>query len=225
MSEPDKPFRRLWATLRAHLGLGRAEFAGPIDAPARLARFLDERASFVAQTSLYGYLQTRAGMRYPELFHDDPFVESINVAKWHLWLDCLSDLAVYTGSRVAHHTPDETPRIASMMVAVVDEVLAGAGTPAEAGSDYAAHAAQVRRRVADTDWLAVGPDEAAFTESPAGLVRWAPVKDELKALDAEIVRNSVRFRWQAVRRDFALYLDPAALLEAMRTQFVSRRPR
>jgi hypothetical protein len=73
----------------------------------------------------------------------------------------------------------------------------------------------VRDRVARTDWLAVGRDEAAFSESPAGLVRWAPVMDELKELDEEIVRNSIRFRWQEVRRDFARHLDAQAVLRAM----------
>jgi hypothetical protein len=69
--------------------------------------------------------------------------------------------------------------------------------------------------VARTNWLAVGKDEAAFTESPTGLVRWAPVMDELKELDEEIVRNSVRFRWQEVRRDFSRHLDSQAMLRAM----------
>ena len=58
-------------------------------------------------------------------------------------------------------------------------------------------------------------DDAAFTESPAGLVRWAPVMDELKELDEEIVRNSIRFRWQEVRREFARHLDSRKLLDAM----------
>jgi hypothetical protein len=217
--------RELWAMLRSYLGLARGALAGSIDSPDALARFLDERASFVAQTSLYGYLQARAGMRYPELFDDDPFIASINVAKWQLWLDCLSDIAVYAGSRLARHTPDETPRIGAMMVAVVEQVLARVGSPAEAGAEFAAHASRVRERVARTDWLAVGPEEAAFSESPAALVRWAPVKDELKVLDAEIVRNSVRFRWLGVRQDFAAQLEPRALLESMAAQFVSSRPR
>jgi hypothetical protein len=205
----------LWTTLRSYLGLGRDAAPEPIDSPEALARFIDKRASFVAQTSLYGYLRTRAGMRYPELFDDDPFVASINIAKWHVWLDCLSDLAVYAGSRLAQEAPREMPRVARMLVVLVDEVLATTGTPAEAGDGFAAHAERVRDRVARTDWLAVGKDEAAFTESPAGLVRWAPVMDELKALDEEIVRNSVRFRWQEVRRDFSRDLDSQALLRAM----------
>ena len=45
------------------------------------------------------------------------------------------------------------------------------------------------------------------------LVRWAPIMPELKELDAEIVMNSVRFRWQEVRRELRSTLDAAKLLE------------
>jgi hypothetical protein len=204
----------LWAAIRPHLGLGRGAALEPITTPAALGRFLDSRASFVAQTSLYGYLRTRAGMRYPELFEDDAFIASINIAKWQLWLDCLADLAVHAGSRLAQQAPRRVPDVAALMCSVTDEVLAHAATPPDAGPEFAAHAARVRDRVRRTDWLAVGTDEAAFTASPAGLVRWAPVLDELKQLDEEIVRNSVRFRWQQVRRDLALHLDVEAVLEA-----------
>lgn len=202
----------IWATIKSYFGLGRPIRPQPIDSLEALSRFLDERACFVSQTSLYGYLRTRAGQRYPELFENDPFVATINVAKWHLWLDCLSDISVYAGSRLAQLAPRELPRIARMVAEAVDGVLAKTGSPAEAGSEFAAHAERVRNRMARTDWLVVGPDEAAFTESPAALVRYAPVMDELKQLDDEIVRNSVRFRWQQVRRDFAQCLDPQALL-------------
>ena len=208
----------LWAMIRQYIGLGRGAAAQPIDSPEALAHFLEQRASFVAQTSLYGYLRTRAGMRYPELFTDDPFVVSINIAKWHVWLDCLSDLAVYAGSRLAQRAPRELPRVAQLMVATVDGILERTGSPAEAGDEFAAHAERVRNRVARTDWLAIGDGEAAFTASPPGLVRWAPVMDELKQLDEEIVLNSVRFRWQEVRREFVALLDHESLLGA------SRRP-
>ena len=201
----------LWSTFLQYFGLSRRP-PEPIDSPRALATYLNERASYMAQTSLYGYLRTRAGMRYPELFDDDPFVASINIAKWHIWLDCLSDIAVYAGSRLAQHAPRVMPQVGAMMAELVDGILAETGTPAEAGEEFAAHAERVRRRLARTDWLAVGPDEAAFTESPDGLVRWAPVMDELKALDEAIVRNSVRFRWQEIRREFGRLVDPEAVL-------------
>jgi hypothetical protein len=207
----------IWTTLRSYFGLGGNVRHKPIASPENLLQFLEERASFVAQVSLYGYLRTRAGMRYPELFDDDVFVASINIAKWHLWLDCLADITVYTGSRIAQQAPRETSRVARLMAVSVDDALLKAGAPADAGEGFAAHADRVRNRVLRADWLAVGPEEAAFTDSPAGLVRWAPIVDELKALDEEVVRNSVRFRWQQVRRDFAQLLVLDSMLKCLPT--------
>jgi hypothetical protein len=39
--------------------------------------------------------------------------------------------------------------------------------------------------------------------------------DELKELDEEIVRNSVRFRWQEVRSEIARHLDAQAVVGAL----------
>ncbi len=203
---------RLWDTVKSYIGASRRSRAEPIRDRAALRDFIDTRASHVAQTSLYGYLRTRAGMRYPELFEDDPFVAGINIAKWQMWLACVSDLAVFAGSRLAQHAPRDVGRVRFMMQGLVDEILEAAGSPSEAGDQFAAEAERVRQRIAHIDLLAVGDFEAAFTKSPTALVRWAPIMDELKELDEEIVRNSVRFRWQEVRRDLQRDLDPQAVL-------------
>lgn len=205
----------LWRLLKSYVGLDGKSRGEMIGDRAELARFIDTRASFMAQTSLYGYLRTRAGMRYPELFDDDPFVQAINIAKWQIWLACLSDLVVYAGSRLAQHAPRETQRVGALMQSMIDEILETTGTPAEAGEEFAAEAERVRDRVARTDWLSVGEREAAFTESPTALVHWAPIVKELKELDEDIVRNSVRFRWQEVRRDLARDLDPQSVFGSL----------
>lgn len=212
LSLPD-----IWNTLRTYFGLGRTAEAEPIDSPESLGRFLNSRASFIAQTSLYGYLRTRAGMRYPELFDDDEFVVGINHAKWHTWLDCLGDLSVYAGSRLAQLEPRETTRVSTMIVSLVDGILAETGTPPDSGPEFPDHIERLRDRLRRTDWLAIGEAEGAFTESPASVVRWSPVMDELKELDEEVVLNSVRFRWQEVRRYFASQLDIDAMLTALRS--------
>jgi hypothetical protein len=205
----------LWRLLKSYVGLDRSSREQPIRDRAELMRFIDTRASFMAQTSLYGYLRTRAGMRYPELFDDDPFIEAINIAKWQIWLACLSDLAVYAGSRLAQQAPRETERVRALMQSMIDEILAAKGTPAEAGGEFAVEAERVRDRIARIDWLAVGEYEAAFSESPTALVRWAPIVKELKELDEDVVRNSVRFRWQEVRRDLARDLDPQSVFGSL----------
>src|SRR5512146_1291709 len=60
----------VWHALRAYFGAYRWKRAEPIADRDALRRFLESRASYVTQTSLYGYLRTRAGMRYPQLFAD-----------------------------------------------------------------------------------------------------------------------------------------------------------
>ena len=224
MSESDKPrFRRVvrrapsssrgrlsWAdfrpsellgTLRAYFGLGRAAPPEPIVDPDTLARFIDARASFIAQTSLYGYLRTRAGQRYPEMFENDDFIVSINIAKWHMWLACLSDLSVYSGGLLARRSQLPDAQVQAFMLDLLDQTLARTGTPAEADAEFPEHALRVRSRVAMTPWHQVEDGEGPFHESPTALVRWAPVVKTFMAMDEEIVRNSVRFHWKEVRKE------------------------
>ena len=50
---------------------------------------------------------------------------------------------------------------------------------------------------------------------PDPLVYWAPIVDELKSSDESIVRNSIRFRWQASRRELQEALEPAWVLDSL----------
>jgi len=180
-----------------------------------LGEFIRTRSAHVAQTSLYGYLRTRAGTRFPELFDNDEFVASINIAKWHVWLDCVSDLAVHAGGLLQRHAGGNA-QAGSLMREIVDGILRETGAPAEAGGEYGAHAERVLARISLTDWTALPEQEDVFGQSPSSLVYWAPIVDELKQLDEEIVRNSVRFRWQEVRRELDRLLDAGAVLVSAR---------
>ena len=177
-----------WRALRDYIGAARAPRATPIADLDGLRRFLESRSSYVAQTTLYGYLRTRAGMRYPELFANDEFVRSINLAKWHIWLACLGDLAVYAGGMLASRSGAPAARVGPLLEQVVESILSATGVPPDAGPEFAAHAQRVRARLAACDWAAVTDDDTAFAESPRALVRWAPIVDELKDLDEPIVR-------------------------------------
>lgn len=186
--------------------------AEPIRDAAALRAFLQTRSSHVAQMTLYGYLRTRAGTRFPELFDNDAFIVSMNIAKWHVWLACLSDLSVYAGGLLRRNARAPAEQVGALVRGLVDKLLAETGVPAEAGPEYAAHAQRVRARLALSDWAAYDSEESAFMESPAALVYWAPIVDELKALDESIVRNSMRFRWHEVRRELSHNLDAGAVL-------------
>ena len=93
-----------------------------------------------------------------------------------------------------------------------DAILERTGTPDDSGPLFAAGVEAVRERLGRCEWHALADDEAAFTASPEALVRHAPIIPELMVLDEEIVRNSVRFRWQEVRRELRALLDADAVL-------------
>jgi len=197
----------LWRLLREYFDFKRLRRLEPVRNRDSLKEFLNTRASFVAQTSLYGYLRTRAGMRYPELFDDDVFVTSINIAKWQMWLACLSDISVFAGGLILKRSNANEEQVSALMNKIVDEILIGTGNPEEAGEKFAEKANHVRQRIAICRWNEVTDDELPFSHSPPALVEWAPIVDELKQMDEEIVINSVRFRWQKVRQDLRNTLD------------------
>lgn len=203
----------LWQLLREYFDLARLRRLPPIVDQEGLKDFLYTRASFVSQTSLYGYLRTRSGMRYPELFDDDEFVTSINIAKWQMWLACLSDLAVFTGGLLMKHPRANESTVASLIQETVNTILKETGVPEEAGDRFHINADHVRHRLAMCQWSTVTDNEQPFSHSPQALVEWAPVIDELKKLDEEIVVNSVRFRWQKVRQDLRTALNSDAVFE------------
>ena len=200
--------------LAEYLGAGGAWRKRTVADAAALQQFLNSRASHVAQTTLYGYLRTRSGMRFPVLFENDAYVVSINHAKWQMWLACLSDLAIYAGGLLALRSQAPPDAVGAVVCRAVQEILDSTGVPVDSGPAFAEGSRTVLERMGTCEWQALADDEAEFTESPEALVRHAPIIPELMALDEEIVRNSVRFRWQEVRRELRATLDADAVLRS-----------
>ena len=73
-----------------------------INSTEDLQNFVQERAAHVTQTTLYGYLKTRIGTRYVAMLEDEKFAESINIAKWNIYVVAISDLTFYVFSFLIH---------------------------------------------------------------------------------------------------------------------------
>ena len=52
------------------------------------------------------------------------------------------------------------------------------------------------------DWTTASKFDGAFGTSPKALLHWSPIADELKKFDEPLVHNSIKFSWQAKRREF-----------------------
>ena len=71
---------------------------GSISSKKDLQNFVQERSAHVTQTTLYGYLKTRIGTRFRLMIEDEKYSQSVNIAKWNIYMASLSDLTLYVFS-------------------------------------------------------------------------------------------------------------------------------
>ncbi len=214
--------RLINASSKVAVTLGLQRRRDPVTTPNELRRFVEQRAKYMAQATLYGYLKTRAGTRYTSLFEDEVFVESINIAKWEIYLACLSDLTVYAIARIgrlADVPADELTKLADhVMTAILNEEEIPDGRQK---SFETAHEA-FHIRAGGTKWADIDDRETAFARSPRALIEWAPIAPQLKEFDTDIVINSMRFKWKHVRDELRQQMKPVELAEAWRTQAAAK---
>lgn len=200
-----------WSVFSSRFGI-RSD-TGPINSVDNLKEFVATRAAFITQKTLYGYVKTRMGTRYPEMFKDDLIIHSVNIAKMHYFAACLSDLTIYAVAQatVSLGADDAVRRtlaedvyrsaLEKNMSESVDEF-----SPAEAIREF-----QVR--LSGTDWSGLALTRDNFTQSPVKLIEWAPIAEHLKKMDQEIAENSVKFAWADIRRSYEKRLDAEAVVQ------------
>ena len=151
-----------------YFGLGKNKNKARIEDADALAQFINTRASHVSQTSLYGYLRTRAGTRFPELFKNPDILISINIAKWHIWLACVSDLCIFIGQQM-HQSGRDPAEIESLMSSMLDRIMRQTEIPAEAGEDIESALEKADQRIKTCDWSQERDDDTIFSQSPTAL--------------------------------------------------------
>lgn len=202
-----KRIAALWSETAGRL-MSRRD-AGPIDTAERVFHFASTRSALLTQKKLYGYLKERIGIRYPEEFARPDFARSMRIATIHVYAASLSDLTVFCVAN-AMKAAGEADRLQSARDCFrrgIDENAA-----AEFSAEKPAWIEAFEARIGRTLWPATGEGAWHFTESPKALVKWAPIADELKRLDREIVENSMRYAWIEVRNDFMARLDADAVM-------------
>jgi hypothetical protein len=181
-----------------------------------LGLFVGQRASLVAQTTLYGYLKTRMGTKFPLYFSDDGFAGEIRRAAVRQFVVCAADLSIHAAALVAADGGLDRREAAGLArrcyAAALAQGLADVGPATVAAGAAEAFADRAER----TAWASAAQGEAAFSASIDSLIRNAPVVEEFKRADAAIVRNSIRFRWREVRRELQRRLDAEAVREDLR---------
>lgn len=195
-----------WRDVATLLGMGGDR--APIDSVARLEEFVATRSSYLAQKTLYGYVKTRMGTRYVAMFENEAMRASLNIAKVQVFAACLSDLTIYAVARSLENEDAAARQVfARRCYAAALEKNQSAAPDQFSAKD---EIEEFDRRLALIDWDAAREPEI-FTRSPKALMKWAPIADNLKKLDREIVENSVKFAWRDIREQFQKRLDAAAV--------------
>jgi hypothetical protein len=168
-----------------------------INSPEQLQSFIQERSAHVTQTTLYGYLKTRIGTRYAMMFEDETFLESINIAKWNIYVISLADCTLFTISYLIcekNLKENEAEKIFFSMLENEKKNGLSEKLINESILDF-------KQRVKETKWLD-HYKQNPFKKSGSALYKWAPIADDLKVLDKEIVLNSIMLKWNLVENEF-----------------------
>jgi len=190
----------------------------PVLTLSDLVSYAETRSKFVSQTTLYGYVKTRVGTRYGSMMEDDVFANSVNIAKWEIYLACLCDLSTYVAARTSRDQSVAQSEIRALAVHLVDTAIINEEIPVERPQGFDDIRSAFAARAKATNWTDDMIGEAAFQDSLSALVEWAPIADELKNLDVDAVKYSMRFKWKKVRDQFETLIDADAVFDDWRIQ-------
>ena len=168
-----------------------------INSKKDLQNFVQERSAHVTQTTLYGYLKTRIGTRYAIMVEDEKFSNSINIAKWNIYVAAISDLTLYVFSYLIDKKNLKENDAEIIFMNIINNELRN-------GLDqkiYENAKKEFISKIKSVNWEKFH-SENPFKDSGLALYNWSPIADELKVLDKEIVLNSIKLKWNLVENEF-----------------------
>jgi hypothetical protein len=170
-----------------------------------LKNFISKKSAYVSQFTLYGYLRTRmGGINFYKSLNDLPFNTSVNIARWNIFLVAVQDLLLFTFSYIYNKQDRSVITNVNEFFKKILEEQEPFGLSVELKNKSIQ---EFEERIKKVNWhmcYKIKP----FDKSCEALFTWAPIADQLKDLDKEIVINSMDVQWQNVMIDFVKLLQP-----------------
>jgi hypothetical protein len=170
-----------------------------------LRNFISNKSAFVSQFTLYGYLRTRmGGINFYKSLNDLPFETSVNIARWNIYLVSVQDLLLFTFSYIYNKQDRNITTNANSFFKKILEEQQHFGLEVELKNKSIK---EFDERIKKVNWH-MSYKQRPFEKSCEALFVWAPIADQLKDLDKEIVINSMDVQWQNIMIDFVKLLRP-----------------
>ena len=159
--------------------------------------FIQTKSAWVAQVTLYSYLKTRMGTRYVLHLDNDEFMTSVNLAKWNIYAVALQDLTFYVFSYLKiKFNYQNLEKAKETFLNILDDEVSN-----KMPLDIIEEAKKTfDERLSKINWDNQINDYP-FNQSALALYKWAPIADELKNLDRQIVLNSVILKWDIIKKE------------------------
>ena len=163
-----------------------------------LEEFIQTKSAWVTQVTLYNYLKTRMGTRYVLHFENDVFMGSVNLAKWNIYSVSLQDLTFFTFSYLnVNFNFQEISKAKEIFNKILDDEISN-----KMPLDIIEKARKsFDERLEKINWNDYYQD-LPFNPSALSLYKWAPIAEELKTLDRQIVLNSMILKWDIIKKEF-----------------------
>ena len=168
-----------------------------ISSKDELNKFMQQQSAYISQATLFGYLKTRIGSRYVSHFNDEKFLASVNMAKVEIYLAALEDFALYVTSYMS--TERNIYIKGSMEDMFLDMISEDENLKLDNDRKIKAHE-HFKIRLNSMDMEKFYLNEP-FKNSSETLYRFAPIADELKIQDRDIILNSMILKWKHVTDD------------------------
>ena len=168
-----------------------------INSKEDLENFIQERSAHVTQTTLYGYLKTRIGVKYIAMMEDEVFLKSINIAKWNIYMVALADCSFYVFSYLISEKNLKTNDCKEIFLNIIEKEKNNGLSE----QIYNTGKKSFLERYKKIDFFKYHLDDP-FKNSGEALYYWSPIADELKTLDKKIVLNSISLKWGLAKSEF-----------------------
>ena len=162
-----------------------------------LENFIQERSAHVTQTTLYGYLKTRIGVKYIAMMEDERFLKSINLAKWNIYVVALADCAFYAFSYLISEKNLKDNDCKEIFLNILENEKKNGLSDEIFDRGKKSFLERIEKVNFSNHYL-----NDPFKESGQALYYWSPIADELKLLDKKIVLNSIHLKWRLMQDEF-----------------------
>jgi hypothetical protein len=187
----------------------------PIADRSALVDFLDSRAAFLAQKSIFDYTRGRSGPFFSQIIREQAFVDRVDEARWRTYPFGLSLVAEMVHGALLPLAGETVP-LASALRDCALQAFDRYPVPAPLGREaWDEQRSALAHRV---ESVALHPPKPV-KDIPIPFARVffdnMPIHEDLRTRDFELIRDHVRTNLISINRDFLKRADLSALVREL----------